>query len=149
MGSSPQQSIRVAAIDLGKTRVGIAVSDELGMLAHPRPTLSGKNDKKLLQALSDLAETDGITRFLVGYPLSMSGREGVAAKRAARFCQRLANATGVEIELVDERLTSLQAERRLAEAGASRAEVKARVDGEAAAIMLQQWLDRHRGDPGA
>jgi putative holliday junction resolvase len=144
VGSSPQQSIRVAAIDLGKTRVGIAVADELGMLAHPRPPLSGRHDKKLMDALQAMVETEGITRFLVGYPLSMSGREGVAAKRAARFCQRLANATGVEIELIDERLTSLQAERLLADAGASRAEIKARVDGEAAAIMLQQWLDQRR-----
>jgi putative Holliday junction resolvase len=141
VGSSPQQSHRVAAIDLGKTRVGIAVADELGMLAHPRPPLSGKNDKKLLEALCAMVEEEGVTRLLVGYPLSMSGREGVAAQRAARFCQRLADRTGVEVELVDERLTSLEAERRLAEAGASRADVKARVDGEAAAIILQQWLD--------
>lgn len=141
MGSSPQQSPRVAAIDLGKTRVGVAISDELGLLAHPKPALSGKNDKRLLEALVELVQSHEIKRLLVGYPLSMDGREGVAAKRAARFCQRLANATGVEVELVDERLTSVEAERRLAEAGASRAKVKARVDGEAAAIMLQTWLD--------
>lgn len=144
MGSSPQQNGRVAAIDLGKTRVGVAVTDELGLLAHPRPPLSGKNEKKLLAALAALVTDEGVTRFVVGYPLSMSGREGVAAQRAARFCQRLADATGVEVELIDERLTSLQAERQLAEAGRTRTEVKARVDGEAAAIILQQWLDAHR-----
>lgn len=144
MGSSPQQNGRVAAIDLGKTRVGIAVTDELGLLAHPRPPLSGKNEKKLLEALSRLVTEEGVSRFVVGYPLSMSGREGVAAQRAVRFCQRLANATGVDVELVDERLTSLQAERQLAEAGHTRNEVKARVDGEAAAIILQQWLDARR-----
>ncbi len=148
MGSSLQQHGRVAAIDLGKTRVGVALSDELGMLAHPRPALSGKNDKQLLAALTRLVQSEGIGRFLVGYPLSMSGREGVAAKRAVRFCQRLANTTGVEVELVDERLTSLEAERRLTAAGASRAEVKARVDGEAAAIILQQWLDARDPSPG-
>lgn len=147
MGSSPQhegREGRVAAIDLGKTRVGIAISDELGILAHPRAALSGKNDKKLLESLVAMVESEAITRLLVGYPLSMSGREGVAAKRAVRFCQRLANSTGVEVELVDERLTSTQAERQLAEAGLTRAEMKQRVDGAAAAIILQQWLDARR-----
>ncbi len=144
MGSSPQQNGRVAAIDLGKTRVGIALSDELGMYAHPRPPLSGKNDKRLFEALSELARNEGVERFLVGYPLSMSGQAGVAAQRAVRFCQRLADRTGVEVELVDERLTSIQAERQLSRAGATRKEVKARVDGEAAAIILQQWLDSRR-----
>ncbi len=144
MGSSPQQNGRVAAIDLGKTRVGLAVSDELRLLAHPRPALSGKNDKLLLAALAALAAEEGVTRFLVGYPLSMDGRVGVAAQRAARFCQRLADRTGVDVELVDERLTSVQAERHLAAAGYDRAARKARVDGSAAAILLQQWLDRER-----
>ena len=144
MGSSPQHHGRVAAIDLGKRRVGLAVSDELGLLAHPRSALEGGNEKRLLEQLSALVEEEGVIRFLVGHPLSMSGRGGVAAQRAARFCQRLANATGVDVELVDERLTSHEAARRLTEAGASKAEARARVDGEAAAIILQQWLDAHR-----
>jgi len=132
---------RVAALDYGKARVGVAVSDELGMLAHPRPPLDGSDRKKLLAACAKLAKSEGVTRFLVGLPLSMSGEAGVVAKRAIRFCQQLADATGVEVELIDERLTSVQAERHLTDAGASKAEIKQRVDGAAAAIILQQWLD--------
>ena len=132
------------ALDLGKARVGVAVSDELGMLAHPRPPLSGRNQKQLLAALGELAQAEQADRFLVGLPLSMSGEHGVAAQRAARFCQRLAEATGLEVETIDERLTSVQAERRLAEAGASRSDIGAHIDGEAAAILLQQWLDQRR-----
>lgn len=142
MGSSPQQAGRVAAIDLGKARVGLAVSDELRLLAHPRPALDGKSLNALVSALAAIAAEEGIVRFLVGLPLAMSGEEGVAARRARRFCQKLANATGVEIELVDERLSTVQASRALREAGGRRHQE--RIDGAAAAVVLQQWLDRHR-----
>ena len=134
---------RVAAIDLGKVRVGLAISDELGMLAHPRPPLDGRNHKLLLGRLAALARDEGIDRFLVGFPLAMSGEQGIAAKRAIRFCQRLADATKVEVELLDERLTTVEAERLLRAGGARPEQIGARVDGAAAAILLQQWLDKH------
>jgi len=136
---------RVIAIDLGKARVGVAVSDELGMLAHPRAVLAGGNQNQLLAALVALAAAEGAGRFLVGLPLSMAGEAGVAAQRAVRFCQRLAEASGLEVEAVDERLTSVEADRRLAEAGTAKRDRTARIDSEAAAILLQQWLDQQRG----
>ncbi len=135
---------RVAAIDLGAARVGIAVSDELRLLAHPRPPLDGRSRNKLLAALVALAEREHIQRFLVGLPLDMRGTRGVAADRAIRFCRQLARASGVEVELVDERLTSVQAERELDAGGATAAERRRKVDGVAAAILLQQWLDAQR-----
>jgi putative Holliday junction resolvase len=138
----PSRGARAAAVDLGKARVGVAVSDELGLLAHPRPALSGASLKALLEALATLAREEGIGRFLVGHPLEMSGEGGVAAQRAARFCQKLADATGCEVELVDERLTSVEATRRLREG--ERRDVAARVDSAAAAIILQRWLDGRR-----
>src|SRR4051794_4936995 len=95
--------VRVAAIDLGKARVGVAVADELGMLAHARPFLDGKSRKALLRALVALTQEDKIERFLVGLPLEMNGTEGPAAARALQFAQELADATGVEIEMIDER----------------------------------------------
>lgn len=145
MGSSPQHPRgRVAAIDLGKARVGIAVSDELNLLAHPRPAFEGRSLKRLVAQLAKLADEDRIERFLVGLPLSMSGEAGVAAQRAMRFCQKLADATGREVELVDERLTTVQASRALDEAGVAKRARQAHIDGAAAAIMLQRWLDEHR-----
>jgi putative Holliday junction resolvase len=136
---------RVAAIDLGRVRVGIAVSDELGKMAHTRPALDGRNRPALIAALARLAKDEGVTRFLVGLPLDMSGRAGIAANRAARFCQQLANAAGVDVEMVDERLSSVQAERELSALGARREAISAKVDGVAAAIILQQWLDGQAG----
>ncbi len=139
---------RVAAIDFGKARVGVAVSDELGAMAHPRPALDGKNRRALLNALVSLAEEEGIERFVVGYPLSMSGESGVAARRVARFCQQLAQATRVAVELVDERLTSVQAERELVASGTKKRDRQGKIDGVAAAIILQTWLDRRRAGGG-
>jgi len=136
-------SARVAALDLGKVRVGLAISDELGMLAHPRPALDGRNHKRLVEELAALAKSEGIGRFLVGFPLVMSGQRGIAAERAIRFCQRLADATELEVELLDERLSTVQAQRRLAEGGMASRDMTSRVDGAAAAILLQQWLDQH------
>jgi putative Holliday junction resolvase len=136
---------RIVALDLGKARVGVAVSDELGLLAHPRPPLSGRDQPKLLEGLRAMAREDGVARFVVGFPLSMSGEAQGAAQRAARFCQKLAKTTGVEVELIDERFTTVQAERALREAGHGRAARKAKIDSAAAALMLQQWLDSRRG----
>ncbi len=137
-----RSAARVLAIDLGKARVGVAVSDELGMFAHPRPALDGKSRKALLAALAALAREENVTRFLVGLPLEMSGAEGSAARKALAFAEELANATGIEVELVDERLTTVEAGRHLRAQGVSARAGKKLVDGVAAAVMLQSWLDR-------
>lgn len=141
MSQTAKQRARVAAVDLGKARVGVAVSDELGLLAHPRAALDGASLKALLKGLAELAQAEGIKRFLVGLPLDMRGTEGVSAKRAVRFCQKLADTTGCEVELVDERLTTVEATRRLREQGKKGCAVQDSVDSASAAIVLQQWLD--------
>jgi putative Holliday junction resolvase len=130
------------AIDLGKARVGVAVTDELGLMAHARPFLDGKSRKALLRALADLAREEGITRFLVGLPLDMSGAQGPAAERALGFAQELADATGIEVEMVDERLSTVEAARRLRDGGVKGRDQRAKIDGAAAAVILQGWLDR-------
>jgi putative Holliday junction resolvase len=131
----------VAALDLGRARVGLAVSDELWMLAHARPPLPGGDRKALLARLAELTREEGIVRFVVGLPLRLGGERGVAARRAAQFCRDLARASGVEVELLDERWTTVQAERELREAGLRGEALRAELDGRAAAILLQQWLD--------
>jgi putative holliday junction resolvase len=136
--------MRVAAIDLGKARVGVAISDDLGLFAHPRAPLSGKNPKALLGELGRMARAEAIDRFLVGFPLDQKGAEGPAAQRARAFAQKLSDATGRLVELVDERLTTVQAARRLRDGGVSAKQGKGRIDGEAAAVILQMWLDRER-----
>ncbi len=132
---------RVCAVDLGKVRVGVAISDELGALAHPRPALDGTNRKGLLAALVALAEAEEVGRFVVGLPVEMAGGHGAAADRAQRFAVALANASGREVELVDERLTTIEASRRLSEGGKGKKAQRASIDSASAAVLLQAWLD--------
>jgi putative Holliday junction resolvase len=137
--------MRAAGIDLGTVRVGVAVADELGVLAHPRPHLDGRNPKKLLEALADLAKQEELGCFVVGIPRSLSGREGPAARRARKFAAELARHTGLPVELYDEWLTTREAQGRLREQGLDSRQARSRVDSAAAAILLQSWLEAHRG----
>jgi len=141
----PKTVRKVAALDLGKVRVGLAVSDELGQLAHPRAPLDAKNRKALLGRLRDLAREEPLGRFLIGMPLALTGEHGPAARRAVSFAQQVADITGLEVEMVDERLSTVEAEGRLAELGLRGRETRQRIDGAAAAILLQSWLDARRG----
>lgn len=135
---------RVVALDRGEARVGVAISDELGLLAHPRPPLDGRRAGALFDAIRRLVDEEGVTRILVGWPLDLAGDEGPAARRAARFAEAVARVTGLTVELVDERMTTVVAERSLREAGVSRRASKQKVDGAAAAHLLQGWLDARR-----
>lgn len=138
------QPVRVAAIDLGKVRVGLALSDELGLLAHPRQWLDGKSPGRLLRDLCALAESEEIERFLVGLPRNLDGREGANARRARRFAERLGELSGRPVELVDEWLTTVEARQKLRDQGMRDKEARSRIDSAAAAVLLQAWLDGRR-----
>ena len=135
---------RVCALDLGAARVGVAISDELGLFAHPRGVLEGRDKRALVAALADLAREEGLSRFVVGLPLDMKGGEGQAARGAREVAQRIADATGCEVELWDERLTTVQAGRALADSGLRGKKAKARIDEAAAVAILQSWLESRR-----
>lgn len=137
-------SMRAAAVDLGKVRVGLAVADELGLMAHPRPYLDGRDQRRVVFELARLAETEGITVFVVGLPRQLNGKEGVAAQRARRFAEVLGARTAARVELIDEWLSTREAHARLRERGATTREARERVDSAAAAVLLQSWLDGHR-----
>ena len=133
---------RVLALDPGKARTGCAVSDELGVLASPRPPIDGSDRLRLVAAVVELVRSEAIGRILVGLPLELGGSRGPAARKALDLAQRLADATGLEVELVDERLSTVEAGRRLDEAGVSRGAARVqRIDGAAACVLLQSWLD--------
>lgn len=136
-------SVRVAAVDFGTARVGVAVSDELGLMAHPRPYLSAGNLKSVLGALKALAEAEKVERFIVGLPRHLNGREGTSARRARRFSQLLEQATGLPVELVDEWLTTREAQARLHAQGLDHKASRERIDSASAAVLLQGWLDAH------
>lgn len=136
--------VRAAAIDLGTVRVGLAVVDDLGLLAHPRPFLDGKNQPALLRKLQELQATEQIEVFVVGLPRELNGREGPAAQRARAFAARLAQASPARVELYDEWLSTREAAGRLREQGLNARQQKGRIDSAAATILLQSWLDRRR-----
>jgi putative Holliday junction resolvase len=139
--------MRSAGIDLGKVRVGLAVSDELGLMAHARPFLNGRSIGPLVDALNKLAVEEAIEVFVVGLPLSLDGREREAAQRARAFAERLQQRTGRRVILMDERLTTKQASRQLHAAGHSSKEQRSMIDSVAATLLLQTYLDatRHSG----
>jgi putative Holliday junction resolvase len=141
------EAMRAAAIDLGTVRVGLAVADDLGLMAHPRPFLSGRDPGKLLAELRRVAQEEGIDQFVVGLPRRLDGREGLEARRARQFAQKLRTVTGVSVELMDEWLSTREATQRLRERGVKAKEARALVDSEAAALLLQSWLDGRRNAP--
>jgi putative Holliday junction resolvase len=140
---SPTPS-RAAAIDLGTARVGLAVADELGLMAHPRPYLSAKKGGVLLAELRRIADAEGIDHFLVGLPRNMDGSEGPGARRAREFAKLLGERTGRSVELVDERLSTVEAQARLHQQGLDIRRSRERIDSASAAILLQSWLDGRR-----
>src|SRR5262249_8301984 len=97
-------------------------------MAHPRGVLDGRDKKKLLSDLARLADEENVTRFVVGLPLDMKGGEGESARKARALAQRIADATGREVELVDERLTTKQARRALEASGVGERDARAKID---------------------
>jgi putative holliday junction resolvase len=129
-------------------RVGLAIDDELGLMAHPRGTLDGRDPAALVAALRHFADLENVDRFVIGLPLEMSGGEGVAARRARDLARRVAAATGCAVELWDERLSTVQARRALQAAQVHGRKARKRVDEAAACAILQSWIDaRRHGHP--
>lgn len=147
-GNSALKSIsrpqRVLAIDYGRKRIGLALSDELGITAQPLPTLMHQNRREDIRRLREICREHGVGRILVGHPVHITGEAGEMADEARRFATRLGKELGVEIELTDERLTTWEAKQTVAEIDTPRRRANASVDSIAAAIMLREHLDKKR-----
>jgi putative holliday junction resolvase len=133
---------RVLALDLGKRRIGLALSDELGITAQGLETLQRSNIREDLARLAQLASEKNVALILMGNPLHMSGHEGRQAAYARDFGERLREATGLPIEYRDERLTTVEAQRVLRQSGISIQKRAKAVDRLAAVILLESYLDR-------
>lgn len=132
---------RWLALDLGTKRIGAAVSDPLGVTAQPLKVIVSKGRRADLDALSALAAEVSATQVIVGLPLNMDGTDSTRTRRVRAFAALLAGRLEVPVVLVDERLTSWQAEEVLKETGTCGRKRKAQVDRVAAALILRSALD--------
>lgn len=133
----------VLGLDLGQARIGVAVSDPERRLAVPVGTVRTGAPEDV-KAIAALVREHHVGLIVVGLPLRLSGERGPEAERAEAFADALRGFLDLPVELQDERLTTVEAERTLREAGLTGRERRAVVDRSAAAVLLQAWLDRHR-----
>ena len=137
--------MRILAIDHGSKRMGIAVSDELKMIAQPLAYILAEPSDKFLARLNELITDKEVELILVGMPRNMDGSYGPAALKVQDFVEVLKGAVCVPIKMWDERLTSAQANRLLIQGNVRRDKRKEQVDKMAAAILLQSYLDSLTG----
>src|SRR5438270_9755135 len=133
--------MRILAIDHGTKRMGVAVSDELGMIAQPLEFIPAEPFAEFLNRLKEILHDKEVELLLVGMPRNMDGSYGPAALKVQEFVAVLKEAIAVPIKTWDERLTSAQANRFLIAADMRRSKRKEKVDQTAAAILLQSYLD--------
>lgn len=137
--------MRVLGLDLGSKRIGVAVCDRSETIASPLTVL--QRSKRLADdhaAIRRLADEEEAELIVIGLPLTMSGEMGPAARSATEESHLIGAASGRPIELFDERMTTVTADRALKEADLSASARRRYVDKVAAAVMLQTWLDRRR-----
>ncbi|MBE3590322.1 MAG: Holliday junction resolvase RuvX [Firmicutes bacterium] len=140
--------MRVLALDVGDRTLGVAVSDPFGWTAQSLGTLRRTRDERDFEAVLELVRRYGAERVVVGLPRNMDGTEGPRALRTRRFAEALRRRLPVPVEEWDERLTTVQAERALLDADVSRARRRRVIDGMAAALILQSYLERRRAGGG-
>jgi putative Holliday junction resolvase len=137
--------VRSLGIDFGTKRIGLALSDPEGRVAVPLLTVMRRDDRSASREIAAIVRREGVERLVVGEPLGLDGTRGEAAARARRFGERLAELTGLPLEMVNESLTSVEAAERLRAAGVDPRRNPERLDAVAAQILLQEALDRRAG----
>jgi putative pre-16S rRNA nuclease len=133
--------MRILAIDHGTKRIGVAISDELRMIAQPLEFVPAEPFTRFLSRLKEIIREKQVVLVLVGMPRNMDGSYGPAALKVQEFVAVLKEAITIPVQTLDERLTSAQANRLLIQANVRRNKRKEKVDKTAAAILLQSYLD--------
>ena len=133
---------RILGVDFGRARIGLALSDELQLLAHPLKTISASGGAA--KQIAEIARDNDVARVVVGLPRHMSGEIGQAAKEALGFAEKLRKLLGCEIVTWDERLTTVAANRALRDLGRKTRESRKMIDQVAAQMILQGYLDSLR-----
>jgi len=141
--------MRILGVDFGERRIGLALSDPTGTIASPLPTLTRRAGKRPpIKALAEIAAEKQVEAIVMGLPLSLAGDETEWCAEIRRVGALLEDRTGLRVHYVDERMTSVQAERAVRSLGLPKREreKKERIDAAAAVLILQRWLDLPRGD---
>ncbi len=136
--------MRIMGLDYGSKTVGVALSDELGITAQPIMTIERKSENKLRKTLAqieELIDAYEVSFVVLGYPKNMNNSEGQRVESTMEFKEHIERRTGLEVKLWDERLTTIESERILMEAGVRREHRKDYIDKMAAAIILQSYMD--------
>ena len=131
---------RLLSLDLGTRRIGVAVSDELRLTVRPLPHITRTNWKQLVRMLSELLGNFDAQGIVIGLPIKMDGTEGPAALEARRIARNLELTLRVPVFLQDERLTSFEAKQNLSPSGVAATQVTGRLDSEAAALILRDFI---------
>jgi putative Holliday junction resolvase len=137
--------VRILAVDPGSKRVGLALSDPTATIAQALATVPAEPEDTLASRLAEIARTHEARRIVVGLPLRLDGTRGPEAAAAKQLADAVRKASGLPVELVDERMTTAAAERSLIAGGVRREKRRLVVDGVAATLLLQGHLDRKRG----
>jgi len=137
--------MRILALDHGTKRIGVAISDELKMIAQPLEYIPAEPFADFLKRLKEILKDKEVELILVGLPRNMDGSHGPATLKVEAFVAALRNAITIPIQMQDERLTSVQANRVLLQANVRRNQRKEKVDKMAAALLLQGYLDAKGG----
>jgi putative holliday junction resolvase len=140
--------MKILAVDWGWVRIGLAVSDDLGLTAQGLGTFPRVSEAQVLDAIATHVHALGVEVIVVGLPRNMDGTDGPSADAARAFAQALRDRFGLPLHLWDERLTTRAAERMLVDAGVRRRVRRDRVDQVAATLILQGFLDRQRAAAG-
>jgi putative Holliday junction resolvase len=136
--------MRYLGIDLGRATIGLALADDVLRTATPLHTIRRSGEAADLEALRRAIEEYEVRTVVVGLPLNMDGTEGPSARLARTWAGRLETSLGIRVLLWDERLSTFEAELRLRERGLSSREQRSVIDSEAAAVILQAWLDERQ-----
>ena len=135
--------MKVLGLDYGEVRTGVAISDELGMLAHGLETIEhGNSDKKLLERVKEIVLANNVTKIVIGYPLNMNATKGPRIEKTEQLIKKLEKEIQLEVIKIDERLTTVSAHRTMTELNLSNQRKKKVVDTISAEYILQMYLDK-------
>ena len=135
--------MRILGLDYGEVRTGIAISDELGLMAHGIESVEhGDNERKLIERIKEIVFQNDVSKIVIGYPLNMNYTKGPRVEKTDKFIKKLEKELRIEIVKVDERLTTVSAHRTMTELSISAKKKKKIVDTISAEYILQMYLDK-------